>query len=191
MPGVVEALREATRGLHIAVEQTGVMARLMCPPLAPDAYLDYLCALQASVAPLARSLLDAPPECREFVSDAWGHLPSDLRESGRPAIAVGGVACLSKCPAAPWGRLYVVRGAESGMVIVARQLQGTPWADRVPRRFLDAVCAGRQEWPRFRKALERVRPATVPATIATAVADFEFALRALRTYGGSVRTEAS
>ncbi|SDE01988.1 hypothetical protein [Aquimonas voraii] len=179
MPAGLEALRAATRGLHAAVESTAVMQGMLCSPLSATTYGQYLVALAASIAPLAARLQQTEARPALASTEAWACLAQDL---GALAVAWPAVVETPPEPAHPdaiWGRIYVVRGAEAGLSIVARQLDRLGGAANLPRRFLDAVLAQRCDWPRICRVLDQLEGPAQRAAVELAVADFRFALAAL------------
>lgn len=179
MSAGLEALRTATRGLHAAVEGTAVMQRLLGAPLSAASYGQYLVALAAGIAPLAARLQRTPRLPALASVDAWDRLRQDLRALSVAWPLAAPTPPVPVHPDAIWGRIYVVRGAEAGLSIVARQLDRHAARLDLPRAFLDAALARRSDWPRICRVLDRLEGPSQSAAVELAVADFRFTLAAL------------
>lgn len=176
----LEVLRDATRGLHEAVERTPTMAAMMGPGVDRHAYVAYLRAIAAAIAPLARHLAPPPGAVAAPPAATWALLEDDLRrlDATRPPPRTPPPL---EGEAGAWGRLYVVRGAEAGLAMLAAMLERHPAAAAWPRRFLADARARRGDWPGLLRALERLDPALLEAAATGARRDFAFALEAIRS----------
>lgn len=178
MPSGLEALRAATRGLHEAVERTPTMAAMMGARVERTAYIAYLRAIDAAIAPLALQAASRPEAAFAPPAATWALLGDDLRQLGasRPV------------PQAPppvdgdagaWGRLYVVRGAEAGLAMLEAMLARDPASAAWPRRFLADARRRRADWPALCRALDGLDPPRIAIAASTAAGDFAFALDAI------------
>lgn len=188
MNAALEALRHETRALHEAVEQTATMRATTAHPGDAEAYARYLMALAVSVRPLAEALHGAPPAGAEaFLPDlnAWACLDADLRALGHD-VPRGRSAAVPRADVAGWGRLYVVRGAEAGVAVLARQQRTAAGGARLPARFAAALTARRSEWPALCAALGGLSPPAIQRAAIAARDDFGAVLAAILDWEASM-----
>lgn len=186
MNAALEALRRETRVLHEALEHTATMRAATLQPEDVTAYGDYLTALAIGVRPLVATLHAAPTEgLRRFLpdADAWACLDADLVALGRdlPPVGPSPPPALSDEEAA-WGRLYVVRGAEAGVAMLARQRTKRFTGPLGPTRFSDGLAKRRGEWPHLCDAIGLLTAENATRAAAAARDDFHFVLATLQAW---------
>ena len=150
-----------------------------------EAHGDYLQALAMGVWPLVRALLETPgstdPTLLPDVS-AWDALATDLAALGRPLPAPWRTGPADTDPEGAWGRLYVVRGAEAGVMVLARQIANSPAGQALPSRFASRLASRRGEWPALCSALGRLGDRAARRAAAVAHDDFRFALQTITAW---------
>lgn len=184
MNAVLEQLRNQTRALHDTLESTPTLRAAMARLGDPKAHGDYLEAMAIGVWPLVRALLACPGSTDASLrpdASAWKRLEADLAALGRPTHASARTPPPTDADGA-WGRLYVVRGAEAGVMVMARHLAKAGASPALPSDFASALTPRRAEWPAVCTAL-----GTLPAMAARRAADvacddFRFALAAITAW---------
>ena len=126
---LLDALREATRPYHDALERDGPMRRLVAPDLEPPEYRALLGRLYGFYVPLETALrphlgafpapFDAAHRTRRLAADlaALGEDPSALPLVAEPPALPDADAAL--------GALYVVEGAALGGQVITRHVRRT------------------------------------------------------------------
>lgn len=185
MNAVLERLREATRVLHDTLESTPTLRAATERPGHPDAHGDYLEAMAVGVWPVVRALLDAPGGADlALLPDpaAWESLKVDLGALGRSLPRPDRTVPPPTRDDGAWGRLYVVRGAEAGVMVMARQLAKADAARTRPSTFASRLAARRAEWPVLCTALGGLSDVAARRAAEVAREDFQFVLSSITAW---------
>lgn len=185
MSAALERLRNETRALHEAVESTATMRAATGRLGDATAHGDYLAALAVAVRPLIHALLDHPGNATPDLlpdRDTWRRLDEDLAALGRPPSASSPLPVRVADDDGAWGRLYVVRGAEAGITLLARQIAKLDAARTLPTTFLSDVAKRRGDWPTLCAALGRLGPDEAQRAADVARGDFDYVLAAISSW---------
>lgn len=185
MSSVLEHLRHETRALHDAVESTTTMRAATERVGDAIAHGDYLAALALGVWPLVRALLDSPGRTDPSLlpdPGAWARLGADLSALGRALPEWGGCPVPTADSEGAWGRLYVVRGAEAGVTVLARQLAKSEKGRALPSTFASHLASRRGEWPALCAALGGLPPSAAQRAADVARGDFQFVLASITAW---------
>lgn len=182
MSAVLEQLRSETRALHEAVESTATMRAVTARPEDASAHGDYLTALAVAVRPLVNALLEHPgATAPRFLPDpdAWRRLDDDLVMLRRPRLASLVHSPPRTDDEGAWGRLYVVRGAEAGVTMLARRRAHADTGHVLPTTFASGIASRRADWPALCAALGELGPRAARRAAEVALADFQYVLASI------------
>lgn len=185
MNAVLDQLRSETRALHDALESTPTLRAAMERPTDPKAHGDYLEAMAISVWPLVQALLDSPGTTDASLlpdPSAWESLAADLAALGRPWPRQAPNPPPRADADGAWGRLYVVRGAEAGVMVMARHIAKAGASLSLPSSFASRFAIRRSEWPALCAALGGLSELGAQRAADVARDDFRFALASITAW---------
>jgi len=178
VPGVIEALRDATRARHASLAASSAMVRLFDSAYTLSEYRAHLGRLLGLFEPLERAVADATdpadPECTIQRSSA---LREDLRIMGATARDID---ALERCHQLPHiesaglaGYTYVILGSMLGGKVIVRRLRAVLGPDASFLFYGDGNGRSEGLWASFRSELEENGESDVEMICATAVSIFD------------------
>lgn len=178
MPGVIEALRSATRLRHARLGASPAMARLFAETYTIAEYREHLGRLLGLFEPLERAVADATTTGNPLRDlQRSGALVEDLRAMGATTRDIHeleryrGFGALE--PTGLPGYAYVILGSMMGGKIIVRRLRSTLGPDASFRYYGDGSGCSEALWKTFCQDLEKNDENNIPTICATAEAIFD------------------
>ncbi|MGD0965323.1 MAG: biliverdin-producing heme oxygenase [Candidatus Acidiferrales bacterium] len=178
VPGVIEALRDATRSRHARLAASSAMVRLFDSAYTVSEYRTHLGRLLGLFEPLERAVADATdPADPGYAIQRSRDLREDLHIMGATAKEIDALERCHQLPpivsAGLAGYTYVILGSMLGGKIIVERLRAVLGPDASFLFYGDANGRSEAVWASFRSELEESGESDVPMICATAVGIFD------------------